>query len=115
LGTRGKRHQNLKGREVDGPEGLLCAILRQVVDDVRHPHPAPRPTQAGPTFGQTLQAIEWLLDGEELSEFASLIGLDADWLTQELRLQAGLAEGTPRVGQRRSCPLPKQTRTRRTR
>src|SRR5207253_9212414 len=105
LGTvKGQRQTKLKALE--GPEGLLCAVLRQVVDDVKHARPATRPTSAAPTVAQQLSAIEWLLSGEEISELADLLQLDDTWLRGELLRTAGLAQGTPRVGQRRR-PRPK--------
>ena len=95
----GERRVNLIN--LDGPAGLIGAILRQAVEDARHPRPASRPTTGTPTVGDQLQAIEFLVAGEVLGELAGLIGLDPDWLQHELLREAGLLEGTPRLGERR--------------
>jgi hypothetical protein len=110
---RGSRHANLKNRDLDGPEALLVAVIRQVIHDARSHVLAPRDNTFQPTLREQLNAIEWLLASEEVAEFAQHLDMDEQWLRNELLIDAGIAMGSTRRGQRRTPkppPLPRRKR-----
>src|SRR6266487_6874017 len=82
------------------PEQLLiCAILSMAVEDTSITTFAQYARSRGITFAESLQAVEWLLSGAELCFFAGLFNMDESFLRRELLITAGLADGTPRLGQ----------------
>ncbi len=104
--TKGQLHATIK--PLDGAEGLLVAVIARVIEDIRHPRPTPTPNTSAPSVAEQLLAVEWLLNGQQLAEYADLLGLDCEWLQHELLRAAGLCQGTPRLGQRRGTrPMPR--------
>ena len=76
-------------------QNLVAAILARAVAD------------AQATFSiHKIDAVRWLQCSPELGFFADVLGLDVDYLRQQLLIEAGLSNATPRLGTRRE-PVPR--------
>jgi len=102
--------QSLQLQSELAPEhNLACAILRQVLIDIGQKRPAHRKTGGWVSVSEQIQAIEFLVDQEQIEFWAGLLGLDGSWLQEQLALAAGLSDATPRLGER-PAPAPRHKR-----
>lgn len=84
--------------EEASPEQNLCAaIIGRVVADITSPHGMHR-----------AEAITWLLESDGLAFFADALGMDCEYLRQQIAIETGLSDAQPRLGERRE-PIPKFT------
>ena len=92
---------------------LIAAVLHQVVKDVRHTHAAKQGRViATLSLTEQLDALEWLLSGQELCFFAGVLGLEETYLRQQLII-VRLAWLTPPRGSAHGMSAdPRQSRAR---
>jgi len=93
--------QSLRHTEELAPEhSLVAAILRQVLIDIGQKRPTSKKSGGWISLAEQLQAIEWVYDLEAIAFWSDLIGIDARWLQEQLAVEAGLDDSTPRLGER---------------
>jgi hypothetical protein len=93
---------DLDRRDLPGELALFMAVADRIVEDIRNTRPiSPLEKKTGgrTTTIDQLLAIESLCDPDGgVSEWAGLLGLDPDWIREQLMILAGLSDATPRLG-----------------
>jgi hypothetical protein len=80
---------------------LFQALVTRLIDDIRHPRPAPgqNSPSGATTLADQVLAIEWLMgDHGGLQDWCDLLGLDGACLQAQLLREAGLASAAPSLG-----------------
>jgi hypothetical protein len=92
---------------MQGEEGLVAAVLRQLLIDIAHPRPTRIRFSSSPTIQEQISALEFALDVRAIALWTDLVGLDAHYIQEQILCAVGIgpADTAPRLGQRRA-PLP---------
>jgi hypothetical protein len=93
---------DLERRDARPEYALFQAVVDRIIQDIRNPQPLPpsaKKTGARCTTTHQLAAIEALADPQGgVSQWAGLLGLDPDWIREQLMVLAGLSDAEPRLG-----------------
>ena len=85
---------DLFAESLPGPYLLFAAVAHRIVEDIRapRPHRVLHKNGASTTLTHQRDAIECLVDPQGgVVEWAELLGLDGDWVREQLMVRAGLA------------------------
>lgn len=98
---------DLFAETLPGEFQLFAAICHRIVQDIRCQSPRRVLHESGgsTTVSHQISAVESVADPQGgVAEWAELLGLDGDWVREQLMVQAGLTDATAHLDENHSLP-----------